>query len=1168
MLLSVAVMVSVDRREVYELLLPGISERVFRGVSLAELLDDVALYLMEAIPQESASRMVRMQFCPHVELRRVKVRAALEVPGVKKKVEWSGRVTAVLTRWPEDNFTLVRLPRVGLEGFAIDGSAHLEEGIGRFLEGWASRRRVGPEALDALVSGSTEYLEILQVDAELPTVLPSRPPPTRKRSKKPHLSSKKGRKPGEGGRKRRLVAPTTLRQVSVNLSHRAMDDRLGRTFGRDGLVEQVMGQLAREGAAVLLVGPTGVGKTAIVHEIVRRMAEGERDLFARRDVWSVDGNRIIAGMSMVGAWEQRCERMVAELSARQDLLYVDDLPSLVYTGRSAHSDTNVAGYLEPHLARGELRIIGECTAERLEATREEAPGFFARFHVVQVPELSERDTLMVLVQAVRQIEAREEVVVEPEVLEAILALTRRFMVGRCHPGKAIELLRQLVTDHRDVERDGQGRRQITRGRLVEAFGQQTGLPDFVLWERQSRRHGDILAHFERRIVAQPAASLAVTDVVVTLQQGLNDPSRPLCAMLFVGPTGVGKTETAKALAEFLFGGAERLIRFDMSEFRDPWSVARLFGDRQNPEGELTRRVAQQPFGVVLFDEIEKADPSVYDALLQVLGEGRLTNAAGRTTDFCNTVLIMTSNLGVRESQRSLGFVEPDGAGRDAQFRKAAEGFFRPEFFNRIDRIVAFRALGREAIAPLVRRLLQDVLGRRGLRRSGVLVQVEPELVDLLVDQGFEPRYGARSLKRALEQRLTVPLAQHLVTQPVDRTTLVHLYRSGAQIGMEIHALEDRALPERALEAGEGARGWAAIEGGYAEVAAQLEALRQSPRWSEAEALQGALLSRFNEGSLDLPSWASLGGVSALVQGMRALEEGLASFEDEFLSSYKMIEGFEVIEPELVENRPRRPTQAPAPLAVAVDRGIIAGRAREALAALEVEVAALRYRCAVIHERERPQLVRLMPATDDDSTICWAGSLAAAFWACWGRWADVRPLYHMEAEGWCWAQGLGFTAEGELAAMAGQGGDLERLLTIEGAPIEGLRAFALEVRGAGMGPLIGDEVGFHMTTKHLGPDLICDLVRLEEVGAEGVEAIARLSALDEAQVAWRAARLAGAQSPNPLGPMPIVRRFEGASCSDPETGLAMDATAGPESTLGQGLFEVMTRRLWLRGVGSP
>jgi ATP-dependent Clp protease ATP-binding subunit ClpC len=1132
-MLHVPVMVSVDKRGVHDLLLPGISSTQYRGVSLAELLDDVALDLMERVPQMRPARLAAYRLCPHMELRRVKI--TVRVGGTDRKPElWTGRLTVVLTRWPAERFHQCTLPRLGPDAtFAVRRTSDLQAGLSRYIAQWIKRHGLDFEIthLEALVSRGFEYLEVLEVDTDLPTVLPSRPAKRKKRKKTIRgIKARQARK--KRSTRRRVVPPITLRQVGVDLTHRAIDGRLRRTFGRDALVARLLRQLDRPGAAILLVGPSGVGKTAIVHEVVRRLAALGKPLHLRTDVWSVDGNRIIAGMSMVGAWEQRCKGMVTELEARDDVLYVDDLPSLVYTGRSRSSDTNVAEYLEPHIARGDIRIIGECTVERLEAVREEAPGFFSRFQVVRVPELDDRQTLMVLVDTLRAVEARERVVIEPEVLEGVLALTERFMRRQAHPGKAVSLLEQLVTDYAAVDLDDRGRRIISRTHLVDYFARRTGLPSFVLWEQQSRPHAEVLAHFERRIIGQIAASSTAADIVCVLQQGLDDPDRPLATLLFVGPTGVGKTETAKALAAYLFGSADRLIRFDMSEFRDPASTARLFGDRLRPDGELTRRVAQQPFSVVLFDEIEKAHPRVFDAFLQVFGEGRLTNAAGRTTDFCSTILIMTSNLGVAEADRGVGFTTGGNAAHDQHYRRAAEGFFRPEFFNRIDRVVPFRSLARADLGPLVQRTLEAVLSRRGLRRSGVMVEVSPELVTLLVDQGFDPRYGARSLRRAIEQRLTVPLARQLVSQPVDRTTLVQLYRFGADIGLSVWSLQDAEVrpPTRRP-----VTDWQGVRARTAEVTALLDALLSSAAEAALADERATLIERANARRLDDAGWARLATINGLfeassqvgeVDSIPDLRRHLEQMQQQWLDRYAYVEEVHLVGPapdqverESASNR-RHAIGADMPLTMdrrALNKGAITDVQRS-----EAALAVLSHRVHALASPAERYLLRVLPGTDAPESRAWARALADALALALRRWGAVQRFERQD---------------GAWQAEASAPSD----------------AHALLVSGFLLAPIVLPELGFHLRTEHSGPDLICALARVERVVGDEPP-VACLTAADAQYAAFRAARSEGESGRSPRPQLPVVRRFHQGASVDPATGVTL---AHP---LDAGLYQVALARL--------
>jgi ATP-dependent Clp protease ATP-binding subunit ClpC len=311
----------------------------------------------------------------------------------------------------------------------------------------------------------------------------------------------------------------------------------------------------------------------------------------------------------------------------------------------------------------------------------------------------------------------------PGALEATLRLTERFLPNEAFPGKAVRLLRAALD--RVVEptpaRGGGQERRYGPAQVQATLQQRTGLPDFILDPAQALTRDEIVARFQRHIAGQPEAIGAVADLVLTLQQGLCDPDKPLGTFLFVGPTGVGKTESARALARVLFGSPERLVRFDMSEFTLASSVTRLLGHPGAPDGELTSALRVQPFCVVLFDEIEKAHPRVFDALLQLLGEGRLSDAAGRLADARQAVLVMTSNLGVREAASQVGFARGGAEGARAHYLTAAQRFFRPEFFNRIDRLIPFRSLDPEALRRVVDQQLGELLGRRGIARANLLV---------------------------------------------------------------------------------------------------------------------------------------------------------------------------------------------------------------------------------------------------------------------------------------------------------------------------------------------------------------------------------------------------------------------------------------------------------------
>lgn len=1030
--LSIPVLVAKDHRELAEILLPGISNKRFSGPSLAVLLDDAAIHLMEKVPKEDPRRLLLYAFNPTVELRRVKVEVTLPGSTKKNKITWKGRISVMLSHRTGERFWTAIIPRLGEETFAIASPAVAGPAVARILE---KRLVKNPSLyLEDLVCRPEERLEILNFEANPPTLLPSQP--KRHESKQKRKKKQKEREEAaeaEQKKKRNLVPPATLQQVGVSLTHRAIDGRLNRAFLREPLVKEVLEQMPRVGSAILLVGRSGVGKTAIVHEAVRRLAEAQSSgtLLDRQDVWQVDGNRIIAGMSMVGAWEYRVRTMIDELSARRDILYVTDLPALVYTGRSAHGDDNVARLMEPYLARGELRIIGECTHERLARTREEAPGFFARFRIIDVGEMSEDEALFVLLNVLRELQKSEALTVAPEAIEAILALVRRFEANLPHPGKAVSLALRVLSDHHGDERDALHRRKISRQKVVDHYARHSGLPKFVLWEENSRPARKIADFFQHRIVEQPAAIAAATDAVVIVEQGLNDPSRPISTFLFVGPTGVGKTETAKAIAELLFGSAERLVRFDMSEMMAPHSVVRLFGDREHPDGELTRRIERQPFAVILLDEIEKAHPSIFDALLQVLGEGRLTNARGRTIDFSSTVIIMTSNLGVREAERLLGF-DTSEAVRAARYREAAERFFRPEMFNRIDRIVPFGKLSKEAIVPLAGRLLETMLSRRGLRRSGVVVDVSPDVAPLIVEQGFDERWGARSVKRVLEQRLAVPLAEHLIAETTELNTLVRLFANQGELGLEVHRLRPAARTESTADLLDS---WPKVQDRW-EATARFFARIDSSTTMEAIRDEHSRLvaERSDDDRLSV--------VATLLDTLAELRRTIPEFAERWLELEQYAED---VRADGLPNYKRdweltRLVVLPEARVVQADRGPLREQTKRELAQLSLEMTALAFRAIHAYATEGAHLsLRVLPANADANEL--AELLRKLFLEVGSRWGSAK-----------------------------------------------LSAETVELQGPGVAELLGEELGWHLGIAELGPDQIRSLVRVEAVSSPDAPAL--------------------------------------------------------------------------------
>ena len=555
-----------------------------------------------------------------------------------------------------------------------------------------------------------------------------------------------------------------LRRVGRCLDRLYPDD-LDRTQLREAETAELARLLdAADRRPVLLVGPRQVGKTALVHECVyRRVARREGRARDRRNVWLLAPGRLISGMSYVGQWENRVLAILKEAKRRGHVLYFDDLLGLFQAGRTSQSTLSVADVLKPYLERRQVRVLGEITPEALRVLRERDRGFADLFHLLPVAETGDADTLKVLIAVQRMEEGRLRCRFDLDVLPTVIDLQRRYARGVAFPGKAATFLRQLAVKHRGEA--------VTRADALAEFHVRSGLAVTFLDRQAKLERRDVLDALGQRVIGQDAALDAAADVIAVAKARLNDPDRPLASFLFLGPTGVGKTQCAKAVAAYLFGDADRLLRFDLNEFSAAGSAARLVGTFDQPEGLLTGAVRRQPFAVVLLDEVEKAHPEVFDVLLQVLGEGRLTDALGRTVDFTNALIVMTSNLGVRESEGAAGF-RRDEAERDAAFVRAAERFFRPEFFNRLDRVLPFRRLSREHIRGIARGLLAEVFGREGVVQRKCLPRVDDAALEWVVDQGYDPVLGARALKRAVERCLAQPLAQQLAALPPGSFTTV------------------------------------------------------------------------------------------------------------------------------------------------------------------------------------------------------------------------------------------------------------------------------------------------------------------------------------------------------------------------------------------------------------
>ncbi|MCC6234712.1 MAG: ATP-dependent Clp protease ATP-binding subunit [Verrucomicrobiales bacterium] len=546
-------------------------------------------------------------------------------------------------------------------------------------------------------------------------------------------------------------------------------------YGRESLAESLARRLAREKASVLLVGESGVGKTTLLLDAAKRLArlgdapgdagvdaEGpasDRDLRTYR-FWRGSGARLIAGMRYLGEWEARCESFIHQLHAIGGIFCAENLLELLRVGGEGPGDS-VGAFLLPFLHRAELRMVAEATPAEVLACRRLLPGLLDAFQVVEVPALDVATAEQVLQRIVATHATGSRLQVAPGVASLVCRLFRRFQPYAHFPGPAAALARRLGEKREGGSVAETG--EITRERVISRFAALTGLPEVFLRDDLMLPVEEVRQFLARRIVGQPDAVSAGTRLIAAIKTGLTDPGRPLGVLLFCGPTGVGKTAMAKALVEFCFGAGgakDRLVRLDMSEYGGWGASQRLLRGSGGAPAEWILRVRRQPFCVVLFDEIEKAAPEVFDVLLSLIDEGRFTDPLGRVTWFRSAIVLLTSNLAANTSALT-GFGPEASPADDSEVSK----FFRPEFFNRLDGVIRFQALRPADVEEIARKELNELASREGLASGNLQMVWSESLVAMLAREGYDPRLGARPLQRVIETRVAVPLARWRVANP-------------------------------------------------------------------------------------------------------------------------------------------------------------------------------------------------------------------------------------------------------------------------------------------------------------------------------------------------------------------------------------------------------------------
>jgi ATP-dependent Clp protease ATP-binding subunit ClpC len=633
---------------------------------------------------------------------------------------------------------------------------------------------------------------------------------------------------GEGSAQGSREGSTILDQFGTNLTQSARDGDLDPVIGRAREIERVMQVLSRRTKNnPVLIGEPGVGKTAIVEGLAQRIISGEvPETLKDKHLYTLDLGALVAGSRYRGDFEERLKKVLKEITSRGDIiLFIDEIHTLVGAG-AAEGAIDAASILKPMLARGEIQTVGATTLDEYRKHLEKDAALERRFQPVKVEEPSLEHTIEILKGLRDRYEAHHRVTITDDALVAAGELADRYISDRFLPDKAIDLIdeagsrlriRSMTTppdlqdldteiekarkakedaiDAQDFERaaglrdeekkliDRRTMREdewrtegmdtvltVDEEVIAEVLSTWTGIPVLKLTQEETEKLLNMEAELHKRVIGQEQSISAVSKAIRRTRAGLKDPKRPAGSFIFLGPSGVGKTELAKTLAEYLFGDENSLIHLDMSEYMEKHTVSRLIGSPPgyvgyDEGGQLTEKVRRKPFSVVLFDEVEKAHPDVFNTLLQILEDGRLTDAQGRTVDFKNTILIMTSNLGTKNlTSPAMGFVQVDDDSMyDKMKRQVDEELkkhFRPEFLNRIDDTIVFHPLTHDEIKTIVDLMLRRV--KKQLRVKGLDLELTDTLKSWLAEKGYDPQLGARPLRRTIQRELEDKLSERIL----------------------------------------------------------------------------------------------------------------------------------------------------------------------------------------------------------------------------------------------------------------------------------------------------------------------------------------------------------------------------------------------------------------------
>jgi ATP-dependent Clp protease ATP-binding subunit ClpC len=587
-----------------------------------------------------------------------------------------------------------------------------------------------------------------------------------------------------------------IRKVGADMNQ-LYPAQLARAFYRNDLVERVEQIIYnKEIVPLVLVGPRGVGKTCVIHEVIYRYLEKNehKESSKLEKIWHVDPLRVIAGMSIVGRWQSRWEAILEyavhphKERNRGDKVYFDNMVALMRVGKSAHSQLRLSDVLKPYLEKRLLGVLAEATPQEWKVVQEQDRRFADMFQVIRVAEPDAATTTRMVIQSRANLEQEKECAVSAHALAQIFALQRTYLRHLAMPGAVIGILRQITNKYKKNKVD-----------VAEVHGEFTAMTQMQsrIFDRTVRLEArEVNESLSSELVGQQEAVDTLCQAILLAKAGVQDPEKPLATFLFIGPTGVGKTQAAKIVARYIYS-EDSLLRFDMNEFGDMSAVRRLIGDFERPEGVLTGKIRHRPFCVLLFDEIEKAHPEVHDLLLQILGEGRFTDALGRTSDFTNALIILTSNLGAQEATQKIGFSDSKEA-EAAIYQKAVDHFFRPEFLNRLDKIVVFHRLELTHVMQIARLQISELLQRDGFVRRMTILNVSPQALAHVARLGFDPQLGGRALKRRIEKDLTAVTASQMVTLACERPLLFDIFLCDEHLLPRLTPLYETTLQKKIM----------------------------------------------------------------------------------------------------------------------------------------------------------------------------------------------------------------------------------------------------------------------------------------------------------------------------------------------------------------------------------